>query len=341
MSVENKELPFVSIVVISKDRHDELEKAVKSLLNLDYPRERFGIIVVEEGDNPRPLEGVHYVFLPRRDLGLGYARNTGVKNTKGEIVAFTDDDCIVDPAWLKEMVACFEDPAVGGVAGATFAQEGSLIGMCEDILGFPGGGHRRFHQTGGRITETELLSGCNCAYRKEVFEKTSFKENSYGRLGADDYLLGITVARQYKCLYVPSAVVYHKPRASLKRIISWFSRRYINERLFECADNGRKNYVHFLRHPHRVVLFRMAAMLLLLVFLGRAGAGILMLAATGWYIFMLIRSYPVTRYFKSRTVMFLVPVVRFFMDIGVMVGEWKYLTRSFEKLGLTLNEYKR
>ena len=120
---------FVSIVVISKDRRDDLEKAVDSLVRLDYPREYFEIVVVEEGDSPQPLEGVEYIFLPRRDLGLGYARNTGVRNAKGDIIAFTDDDCIVDPLWLKEILAGFEDPMVQGVAGATFAQENGLIGM--------------------------------------------------------------------------------------------------------------------------------------------------------------------------------------------------------------------
>ena len=84
---------------------------------------------MEEGDSPQPLEGVEYIFLPRRDLGLGYARNTGVRNAKGDIIAFTDDDCIVDPLWLKEILAGFEDPMVQGVAGATFAQENGLIGM--------------------------------------------------------------------------------------------------------------------------------------------------------------------------------------------------------------------
>ena len=93
-------LPFVSIVVISRDRHELLEQTVDSLLALDYPSANYEIVIVEEGDGAKPIEGVHYVFLPRRNLGLGYARNTGVQNAQGEIIAFTDDDCLHEKNWL-------------------------------------------------------------------------------------------------------------------------------------------------------------------------------------------------------------------------------------------------
>jgi len=335
------EAPFVSVVVISKDRHDDLVKAVATLLALDYPRDRYEVIIVEEGDEPQPLEGINYVHLPRRDLGLGYARNTGVANARGDIIAFTDDDCLVDPAWLREIVARFEDPDVLGVAGATFAQQGGLIGMCEDLLGFPGGGHRRYHQYGGEEGPAELLSGCNCAYRRTVFDTFSFKEDGYGRLGADDYLLSISVASIGKCLYVPSAVVFHKPRGSLRRIVTWFSRRKINELLFAERDAGEKNYSFLWRAPHKVVLFRFVGLVAVIAIFGRLGLGIVLALMAAWYVFMLVRAVPLARYFPTGRVVFVVPIVRFFMDLGVMVAEWKYLTQSHEKLGLALQEYTR
>jgi glycosyltransferase involved in cell wall biosynthesis len=327
--------------VISKDRHDYLNIAVRSLLDLDYPRERYEIIVVEEGDAPTPLLGVKYVFLPRRNLGLGYARNTGVRNAKGELIAFTDDDCLVDRHWLAEIVAAFADPQVGGVAGSTFAQPGSLIGNCEDILGFPGGGHRRYHDAKGRVTETNLMSGCNCAYRRDVFDKWSFKEDGFGKLGGDDYLMGILVARDYKCLYVPTAIVYHKPRGSLRRIITWFARRRINELLFEEKDDGQKNFRSLIDRPHRVMLFRVPALVLLPLLLGWVGAAIVFILGLLWYVLILRRSLPVVQYFENGNVAFLVPIVRSFMDLGALIGEWRYLTQNHEKLGSTLNEYRR
>jgi cellulose synthase/poly-beta-1,6-N-acetylglucosamine synthase-like glycosyltransferase len=337
-----EELPFISIVVISKDRHEELEKAVASLSRLDYPATRYEVVVVEEGDTPHHIEGVHYVFLPRRDRGLGYARNTGVSHARGDIVAFTDDDCLVDPGWLHAMVAQFADPKVMGVAGATFAQLGcGLIGMCEDLLGFPGGGHKRYHACGGREGETNLLSGCNCAYRKGVFEDTSFKEDGYGRLGADDFLMGLTVAARGKCMYAPQAVVYHKPRGSFRAIVSWFTRRRINELLFEEEEEGRKSFAFLFRKPQRVILFRVALGLSLPLLFGKLGLGVLLLAILAWCGLVILRSLPAAQYFPSRVVVFGVPVVRVFMDFGILVAEWRYLTRSHESLGFALGEYRR
>jgi glycosyltransferase involved in cell wall biosynthesis len=341
MKTEKNTPPFVSIVIISKDRHDLLVKAVESALQLDYPRERFEIIVVEEGDEPTPLEGVHYVFLPRRNLGLGYARNTGVRHATGEIIVFTDDDCLIDHRWLKELVSRFEDPDVAGVAGATFAQRGSLIGLCEDILGFPGGGHKRYHRHGGRTVETRHLSGCNCAYRREIFESFAFEEDGPGRLGADDYLLGIAVADRFKCLYVPSAVVYHKPRGSFVKIISWFSRRRINELLIDEVEEGVKCYRSFLRRPHQVVLLRLLGLAAPPLFFRLSGVIAVAVLGLCWYGLVLAKNLPVALYFRPRGVVFLVPLVKLFMDLGVMVGEWRYLTRSHEQLGSTLDEYRR
>jgi len=340
MSIDNK-VPFVSVVVITKDRRELLQQAIMSFFQMNYPLDQYEIVVVEEADSPNPIDGVKYVFLPRRDLGLGYARNTGVKNAKGEIIAFTDDDCIVDPKWLSEITAAFADPAVGGVAGSTFAQTGSLIGLCEDILGFPGGGHRRYHKSGGKIAETNLLSGCNCAYRYDVFHKWRFKEDSFGRLGGDDFLMGQNVAKEFKCLYVPTAVVYHKPRVSFVKIMAWFSRRKINELLYAEKDLGVKNYVNCFFPLRRMMLIRTVILLLLPVLFGLPGVVLVLVAFVMWYLFILLRSAPVMRYFNDRRVLFLVPVVRFFMDIGVLVGEWKYMTQSHEKLGSTLAEYKR
>ena len=341
MNTENKYLPSVSIIIISKDRRDYLVKAVESVQNLDYPSEQIEVVVVEEGDDPSPLEGVRYVFLPRRNLGLGYARNTGVRNSKGEIIAFTDDDCIVDRLWLKELVSCFEDPDVAGVAGATFAQRGSMIGLCEDILGFPGGGHKRYHRSGGRVIETIHLSTCNCAYRREIFDNLSFKEDGVARIGGEDYLLGIAVSERHKCLYTPNSIVYHKPRGSLVKIISWFSRRRIVELIIDEVEEGVKCYRSFFRQPHQVVLLRLAVLLALPIYFRWYGIVAVFILGLLWYLAVLLKNLPVARYFRPRAVLFIVPIVKLFMDIGVLVGEWRYLTQSHEALGSTLDEYKR
>lgn len=107
------ELPAISVVVCSRDRPGMLREALTSILAVDYPD--FEVVVVdnapstplthelidEEFADPR----VRYVLEPR--AGLATARNTGLLAASGELVAFTDDDVLVDAGWLRGIVRGF------------------------------------------------------------------------------------------------------------------------------------------------------------------------------------------------------------------------------------------
>ena len=81
-NTKNKELPPVSLVVITKDRCEDLSKCLSSLSTLDYPKEKLEIIVVEEADKPDLIQGIKYIHIPRKNRGWGYARNIGIRNTR-------------------------------------------------------------------------------------------------------------------------------------------------------------------------------------------------------------------------------------------------------------------
>lgn len=107
-------LPSVSIIIATRDRPESLKTCLLSLLALHYPH--YEIIVVDNapGTNAtanliqqmyQDVSQIHYV---REDCpGLSWARNCGMMTAKGEILAFTDDDMIVDPYWLLELVRGF------------------------------------------------------------------------------------------------------------------------------------------------------------------------------------------------------------------------------------------
>ena len=338
--IQQCEQPFISIVIISRDRHELLEGAVKSILKMDYPSERYEIVVVEEGDKPFAVSQTKYVFLPRRNLGLGYARNQGVTHSKGEIILFTDDDCIVDKNWANEMVRAIAENKVKGVAGTTLAQKGNSIGRCEEILGFPGGGLKRHLKANGKITPTKLLSGCNCGYAKKIFGTMKFEEKGYGALGADDYVLGIKVSEKYGCVYNPNAIVYHKPRGSLVKIIKWFERRRINEFLVNEKNWGKKNYGVFFRSWYQIVLFRIGVLLGLI--LGGKLTSMIAVCFILLYILVLyLRHYKIVAYRRDYSVLFVLPFVKIFMDIGILKAEIKYLCYPYKSLLGALGEYSR
>jgi GT2 family glycosyltransferase len=122
--------PSITVVVCTRDRAPLLRGALQAILGLDYPC--FDIVVVDNASRTTATQDlVHNEFAdPRVSLvleptpGLSNARNTGLRHARGDIVAFTDDDVIVDRAWLREISAGFEkDPAAVCVTGLVPAGE--------------------------------------------------------------------------------------------------------------------------------------------------------------------------------------------------------------------------
>ena len=96
----HKELPSVSIVIPTLNRKNRLQTCINSLLNLNYPKSKVEIIIVDGGSLDGTIEMLKTEFsnvrivIDKRE-GISYARNTGGKIAHGEIIAFTDDDCVV------------------------------------------------------------------------------------------------------------------------------------------------------------------------------------------------------------------------------------------------------
>ena len=106
-------LPATTVVLCTRDRADQLRLALRSVLALDHPD--FEVVVVDNApsdDSTRALvesladdPRLRYV---REDVpGLSSARNAGVRAARSDVVAFTDDDVVVDPAWLRGIAAGF------------------------------------------------------------------------------------------------------------------------------------------------------------------------------------------------------------------------------------------
>jgi len=113
--------PFVSVMVITYNVKNTIEVCLNSLTNLDYPSDKYEIIVVDGCSKDGTVDiirryAVKLIIEPRK--GRSIARNTGIKFAKGEIIAFTDADCEVNSEWLKFHVQAHSSEngvmAVGG-----------------------------------------------------------------------------------------------------------------------------------------------------------------------------------------------------------------------------------
>src|SRR5262249_59818429 len=100
----------VSVVVCTRDRPEALARCLASLRSSRArPRELLVVDNASSGDGTQRvvagIPGVRYLREPRP--GLAIARNTGVRATTGALVAFTDDDVVVDPNWLSHLARPF------------------------------------------------------------------------------------------------------------------------------------------------------------------------------------------------------------------------------------------
>ena len=135
-------MPSFSIVVPSRDRPAKLATCLAALRALDYPRERYEVIVVDDGSR-EDLEPViraaaddFAVRLERQEQkGPAGARNHGARSARGDYLAFTDDDCRPRPSWLRELATRVDGPEVG-VGGRVVAghEENAYTVMSHKVL---------------------------------------------------------------------------------------------------------------------------------------------------------------------------------------------------------------
>lgn len=103
-------LPYISIIIPTYNRPRALARCLASLDSVDYPRERFDVVVVDDGSNSSLRDIIakystcyRLYYLRQHNQGPATARNAGAEYAQGEFLAFIDDDCVMEPAWLREM----------------------------------------------------------------------------------------------------------------------------------------------------------------------------------------------------------------------------------------------
>ena len=137
-----EELPFISIIVPTYNRPEQLATCLKSLTGLDYPQDRFEIIIVDDGSGT-PLDSlvsrfhgkINITLITQSNAGPASARNTGAKQASGKYIAFTDDDCAPYPNWLRALSSRFVNTPEHAVGGRTLnTLSNNIYSMASQVL---------------------------------------------------------------------------------------------------------------------------------------------------------------------------------------------------------------
>jgi GT2 family glycosyltransferase/sugar lactone lactonase YvrE len=212
-STESRQLwPTVSVVVCAYNAADTLDDCLTSLGRLDYPS--FEVIVVNDGSRDATGEiakryPVRVIDIPNG--GLSAARNLGLAEATGEIVAYTDADVRVDPAWLTYLVQPFLTSDVVGSGGPNVVPpDDPFVAQC--VARAPGGPTQVLLDD--RIAEH--VPGCNMAFRRDALLAIDGFNPVYLRAGDDVDVCWRLQARKQRIGFSPSALVWHHHRASVK-----------------------------------------------------------------------------------------------------------------------------
>lgn len=119
--------PSFSIVIPVRNEELFIERCIKSLINLDYPPDKYEIIFIDNGSTDRTVQIIKdydIKVLILENAKVGAVRNAGANEAKGEILAFTDGDCIIPSNWLTTASSYLQNtPNIGAVGGACLAPE--------------------------------------------------------------------------------------------------------------------------------------------------------------------------------------------------------------------------
>jgi O-antigen biosynthesis protein len=255
------EWPLVTVAVCTRDRPDDIALCLDALCTLDYPH--LDLLVVDNAPSNDSTEkviqqyankhaNVRYVCEPRP--GLDWARNRAILEARGEIIAYTDDDVIVDSGWVKALAQVFaQNLDVMAVTGlvAPYELEMEAQVLFEMYGGFGRGFQRKWRRVDkgnkmpwGLLGTGQFGAGANMAYRRSVFDDIGYFDPAMdvGTVtnGGGDLEMYFRILKEgHTLVYEPNAIVRHRHRQDYAKLRT------------QITNNGIGLYSYFTCGIHR------------------------------------------------------------------------------------------
>jgi cellulose synthase/poly-beta-1,6-N-acetylglucosamine synthase-like glycosyltransferase len=229
-SDDSKWMPSVSVIIPAYNNQLTIEETLQSIKNQNY-QGSMEIIVVDDGSSDRTPEiAQRYTskVIRQTNKGPGVARNRGAREAVGEILVFTDSDCVLSPQFISELVRPLQDSSIAGSQGRYKCNDKALISRFVQYE------YEERARRQARVDNVYWIATHSACYRRDVFlEVGGFYEDSFS--GGEDLDLSQRMTEKgFKMVFNPEAVVYHHHPSTLgKYIISKFARAYWMVRLYQ------------------------------------------------------------------------------------------------------------
>jgi cellulose synthase/poly-beta-1,6-N-acetylglucosamine synthase-like glycosyltransferase len=268
------EKPFVSIIIPVKNDALLLKACLESISGLNYPRDKIEVIVADGMSIDGSAEVARYygakVILNEKQT-VSPGRNIAFKHATGEIIAFTDADCLVDKAWISNSLKYFADEKIACVGGPNLTPSdegdfGKAVGFVFDQRIFSAGSiHARQLK---KVKEVKSIPGCNAVYRKDALDKVMPINESL--LTCDDTELNQRlIDKGYRLLYAPDVFVWHYRRPNPGKLFRQMYRYAIGRLQVGKRDRRMINFMHILTGfalPLSLLLLFFSRLLFLMLF---------------------------------------------------------------------------
>lgn len=182
----------VSVVIPSYNSAKTVPLTIEALLNQSYPAGNLEIIVVDDGsrdDTGEKVKGYPIKYIYQENAGPATARNLGWHAASGEIICFTDADCVPEKDWVAKLVRSYNSPQIGAVGGSYgIANQANLLADCiyEEII------FRHLKMP----KYPRALGSYNLSVKKNVLEETGGFNQAYQMASAEDNDLSYEILKK-------------------------------------------------------------------------------------------------------------------------------------------------
>lgn len=255
------EYPSISVLIPAYNEEGYVGRTIQSLLNADYPRSKFEIIVIDDGSTDGTLAEAHafssdvVTVLSKKNGGKYSALNYGLLFADSEIVVTVDSDSIVGQDALKHLVAPFErQENIGAVASnVTIWNRNSLVTRCQQLEYTIGVNvYRRMLDYFGIVL---VVPGCLGAYRREALEEVfAYDPETL----TEDFDLTLKVLRSGRRVTVSEARVYTEAPSTWKDLykqrLRWYRGNYMTIfKHWQLVTDPSYGLLHRIAIPFRLV----------------------------------------------------------------------------------------